>query len=211
MIVNKANSVLFAMALMSCPVFAQAESGRPADILTPPPSAAPRINGPSVFGVRPGSPFLYAVPATGSRPMEFDAEGLPEGLSINHQSGRMSGKVEKAGEYEVVLKAKNGVDTAIRKFRIIVGKEIALTPPMGWNSWNSWAVSVDQEKVLESARILVSSGLANHGWSYVNIDDSWQGRREGVDKALLANSIFRFQRLKLLLLYVNHIDAAKGR
>jgi alpha-galactosidase len=143
-----------------------------------------------VFGVRPGSPFLYTIPATGNRPMEFGAEGLPAGLSIDPKSGRITGKVEKAGEYPVVLKARNGVSSATRTFRIVVGEEIALTPPMGWNSWNSWAVDVDQEKVLESARILVSSGLINHGWSYVNIDDSWQGRRKGADKALLANDKF---------------------
>ena len=40
-------------------------------ILTPPPPATPRINGPGVFGVRPDAPFLYTIPATGDRPMEF--------------------------------------------------------------------------------------------------------------------------------------------
>ena len=184
------HSVLFALTIMFCPLYAKGQDNLPPRILTPPASAAPRINGPSVFGVRPGSPFFYTIPATGTRAMEFGAEGLPAGLNIDTQSGCITGKVEKAGEYQVVLKARNGVNSAIRKFRIVVGEEVALTPPMGWNSWNSWAVSVDQEKVLESARILVSSGLANHGWSYVNIDDSWQGRREGKDKALLANDKF---------------------
>ena len=42
---------------------------RPVFILTPKPGPIPRINGPIVFGVRPGSPFLYAIPATGTRPM----------------------------------------------------------------------------------------------------------------------------------------------
>ncbi len=159
-------------------------------ILTPPPPATPRINGPSVFGVRPDSPFLYTVPATGDRPMEFGADNLPEGLSIDSESGRITGKVATEGEYQVVLKASNKLGSTTRNFRIVVGDEIALTPPMGWNSWNSWAVDVDQEKVVESARILVSSGLINHGWSYVNIDDSWQGKREGKDKSLLANDKF---------------------
>jgi hypothetical protein len=43
-------------------------------ILTPPAPATPRINGPNVFGVRPGSPFLYTIPATGERPMTFSIE-----------------------------------------------------------------------------------------------------------------------------------------
>jgi hypothetical protein len=45
--------------------------------LTPPVPETPQINGPSVFGVRPGSPVLYNIPASGVRPMSFSAEGLP--------------------------------------------------------------------------------------------------------------------------------------
>ena len=39
----------------------------------------PRIHGPSVFGVRPGSPLLYTIPATGERPMQFSVDELPAG------------------------------------------------------------------------------------------------------------------------------------
>ena len=39
-----------------------------------------RINGPAIFGVRPGNPFLYHVPATGDRPMKFSIQNLPSGL-----------------------------------------------------------------------------------------------------------------------------------
>ena len=52
-------------------------------ILTPPVPATPRINGAGVFGVRPGSPFLYTIPATGERPMTFSAKGLPAGLAVD--------------------------------------------------------------------------------------------------------------------------------
>ena len=55
----------------------------PASILTPPAPDTPRVNGPGVFGVRPGAPFLYAIPATGRRPMSFAADGLPVGLAID--------------------------------------------------------------------------------------------------------------------------------
>ena len=48
-------------------------------VLTPKPPATPRINGPKVFGVRPGHPFLYTIPATGERPMEFGVDDLPAG------------------------------------------------------------------------------------------------------------------------------------
>ena len=52
---------------------------------------------------------------------------------------------------------------------------VSLTPPLGWNSWNCWGREVSQEKVLRSARALVAAGLDRHGWSYINIDDGWQG------------------------------------
>jgi len=61
---------------------------------------------------------------------------------------------------------------------------------MGWNSWNCWAQAVDQDKVLLSARTLVSSGLADHGWTYVNIDDTWQGERGGSHRAIQGNERF---------------------
>src|SRR5882724_3918781 len=55
-------------------------------ILTPPAPATPRINGPDVFGVRPGSPFLYTIPATGDRPMTFSADNLPRGLKLDSET-----------------------------------------------------------------------------------------------------------------------------
>jgi len=75
-------------------------------ILTPPAPATPRINGPKIFGVRPGSPFLYSIPATGDRPMKFSADKLPRGLKLDSKTGRITGALKKSGEYEVALRAK---------------------------------------------------------------------------------------------------------
>lgn len=159
-------------------------------ILTPRPGPEPRINGPRVLGVRPGSPFLYSIPATGERPVQFTAEHLPGGLSLDRATGRITGALTEKGEHVVTLKAKNGRGSAERTLRIIAGDRIALTPPMGWNSWNCWAGAVDQDKVLRSARAMVASGLAQHGWSTVNIDDTWQGRRGGPLNAIQPNDKF---------------------
>jgi len=158
--------------------------------LTPAAPDKPRINGANVYGQRPGSPFLYTIPATGVRPMTFGAAGLPAGLTLDPQTGIISGVAATAGEYHVVLTARNARGGASKNLKVVIGDKIALTPPLGWNSWNSWAGSVDQDKVMRSARVLVSSGLINHGWSYVNIDDTWQGQRTGADHALQANDKF---------------------
>jgi len=157
--------------------------------LTPVASEFPRINGAPVFGVRPDSPFLYSIPATGVRPMNFAAEGLPEGLVLDAATGRITGKIAKTGTYKVVLIAKNSKGEARKLFKIIVGETITLTPAMGWNSWNCFAGHVDQEKVLGAAKALVASGLDQHGWTYINIDDTWQGDRNSPDHALQPNLI----------------------
>jgi alpha-galactosidase len=159
-------------------------------VLTPPAPAGPRINGARVFGVRPGSPFLFNVPATGERPLRFSAEGLPAGLKLDSASGRITGSLAKPGTYTVTLRVRNAKGSDARKLRIEVGERIALTPPMGWNSWNTWGDQVDQEKVLRSARAMAASGLVNHGWSYVNIDDAWQAPRGGRYNALQGNEKF---------------------
>jgi hypothetical protein len=108
--------------------------------LTPAPPPTPRINGSGVFGARPGSEFLYTIPATGDRPMTFSADNLPAGLKLDANTGRITGELDGKGTYPVMLQASNALGAAEKKFRIIVGDQIALTPPMGWNSWNCWAV-----------------------------------------------------------------------
>ncbi|PTX90947.1 NPCBM/NEW2 domain-containing protein [Opitutus sp. ER46] len=164
--------------------------GEPAVILTPMPPATPRINGARVFGARPGHPFLFQIPATGERPMRFSADGLPAGLTLDAATGRITGHVAAGGTYRVTLRATNARGTDAQPLRIEIGETIALTPAMGWNSWNCWGVSVSQEKVLASARALVATGLVNHGWTYVNIDDAWQGHRRSPTHALQPNEKF---------------------
>jgi alpha-galactosidase len=55
---------------------------------------------------------------------------------------------------------------------------LARTPPMGWNSWNLFAEKIDDKTVREIADALVTSGMRDAGYIYVNIDDTWQGVRD---------------------------------
>ena len=151
----------------------------PPEILTLKPAPTPRINGPKIFGVRPGSPFLYSIPATGDRPMTFSADGLPDGLQLDPTTGHINGTLPTAGEYKVTLRAKNSLGTAEKLFRIVVGEDIELTPALGWNSYNCFGTSIDEDRELRAAHAMVSSGLAQHGWTYVNMDDGWSARERG--------------------------------
>jgi alpha-galactosidase len=143
-------------------------------ILTPKPSPKPQINSARVFGVRPGNPFQYTIAATGDRPMTFSVEGLPAGLTLGPNTGIITGFLKEKGEYVVTLRARNALGTAERKFKIVCGPTIGLTPALGWNSWNCFAGAVTAEKVKAAADAMVSSGLIYHGWTYINIDDFWE-------------------------------------
>ena len=159
-------------------------------ILTPPSPKTPQINSAKVFGATPGNSFLYTIASTGSRPIQFFADNLPAGLTIDHETGTISGKLTQRGIYLVQLRAKNKFGEAKKELKIKIGDTISLTPPMGWNGWNSWARMIDGEKVVASANAMVSKGLRDHGWNYVNIDDAWQGNRGGKLNAMQANEKF---------------------
>ncbi len=161
--------------------------GQPSDdyyILTPKQTDAPHINSPKVFGVRPGNPFLYTIAASGRKPVKFSVRNLPRGLRLDASTGIITGVLTKESVYTSTLVAENSAGKSERELRITVGKTIALTPPMGWNSWNCWADAVDDNKVRVSADALVSSGLIDHGWTYINIDDCWEIKPNATEEHL---------------------------
>jgi alpha-galactosidase len=55
---------------------------------------------------------------------------------------------------------------------------LARTPPMGWNSWNKFAGKVDDAAVRGMADAMVATGMKDVGYTYINIDDTWQGSRD---------------------------------
>ena len=146
----------------------------PRKILTPPEPLTPRISGARVIGARPGNPFLFYVPVTGERPMKVIAQGLPNGLNLDPATGIITGTTPAAGTYVVKLAATNAKGTATRELKIVAGETLALTPPMGFNSWNGYNRSITQAIMSTQAQAMASSGLRDHGYTYVNIDEFWE-------------------------------------
>ena len=146
-------------------------------ILTPVPPVAPRINPPRVFGVRPGRPVLFTLPVSGERPMKVTAQGLPAGVTLDEATGRLGGSVERRGEYAIRFTARNAKGTDTRDFKLVVGDAIALTPPMGWNSWNCFASVVKDGDIRAAADAFEKERLVDYGWSYINVDDFWQNHQ----------------------------------
>jgi len=176
-------------------------------ILTPSPGKAPRINGARVFGVRPWSPFMYTIAATGEPPLAYSAEGLPEGLHLHAGNGLITGVISKKGEYKVKLKVSNAAGSAERDFTIKCGDLISLTPPLGWNSWNVWGLSVSDKKVRAAGDAFLASGLIKHGWTYINIDDGWEDTHDK-NGNILPNS--KFPNMKEMCNYIHSLGLKVG-
>ena len=67
-----------------------------------------------------------------------------------------------------------------------VSNNLALTPPMGWNSWNKFGCNVSEDMIKSMADAVVKSGMKDAGYQYVNIDDCWQVSR-GADGNIVAD------------------------
>jgi alpha-galactosidase len=72
------------------------------------------------------------------------------------------------------------VETKVAAPRVPVALDagLAMTPPMGWNSWNKFQCNVDEKLIRETADALVASGMRDAGYEYLVIDDCWHGQRD---------------------------------
>jgi len=77
---------------------------------------------------------------------------------------------------------------------------LAQTPPMGWNSWNKFRTGINAQLIREIADAMVATGMQKAGYSFVNIDDGWEGSRDGAG-AIRSNE--RFPDMKALADYVH--------
>jgi alpha-galactosidase len=144
------------------------------EILTPAAPSSPRINGASITGARPGAPFLHRIPVTGQKPVRFDVSNLPAGLSLDPNTGIISGAVQNPGRYNISISATNGNGSAKKSFTILIDSNaLAVTPSMGWNSWYIHYHRVSDSLMRLSADAMLKSGMADYGYNYVNIDDCW--------------------------------------
>jgi alpha-galactosidase len=152
------------------------------DLRTPKAPAVPLIHGPKVYGERPGHPFVYRIPCTGTRPMHFSAAGLPSSLKLDETTGVISGSAPAAaGNYPVTLKATNVQGAATRVFKIVVGNQLGLTPQMGWNGWYTLYAHPSDDDVRKAADAMLASGMADYGYQFIDLDDGWARKPGSTD------------------------------
>jgi alpha-galactosidase len=193
-------------------------SQEPKIILTPKPGPQPHINGAKIFGVRPGSPFLFTIAATGKKPMKYEVLNIPAGLNCDSGTGQITGILNASGEYLTTFRVTNELGSAERQFKIVCGDKLALTPHMGWNSWYVWENHVTDKIMRDAADAMVKTGMIDHGYMYINIDDCWSAKPGSTDSTLLVephdkngmiNSNKRFPDMKALTDYI-HLKGLKA-
>lgn len=147
----------------------------------------PVFHGPQITGNLPATDFLVTVPATGERPITFSAVNLPAGLSIEASSGIITGVVKEKGSYQATITASNAKGKSEQLLKIEIGDKLCLTPAMGWNSWNVFTNALDEKLVMEIADAMVSTGMRDLGYQYINMDDYWHDSTRASDGRPVAN------------------------
>jgi hypothetical protein len=151
-----------------------------ATISMAPPPATPRIQPPLVIGATPATPFLYTISATGQAPLSFSATGLPSGLTLAATSGIISGTAPAAGSYPISVTVSNGMGSATATLTLMSGTMLRPTPPLGWNSYDSYGASITETEVVQQAQALKST-LQPFGWNTVVIDYRWYDPSDTLD------------------------------
>jgi alpha-galactosidase len=147
--------------------------------MTPPP-AAPELHAPFTFSAKPASPFLFAIPASGQAALTFSATGLPAGLALAPSTGIITGTTPAAGSYPVAVTVMNASGSATATYTLVSGATLALTPPMGWNSYDSFGASVTESEMVSEAKT-VKSAMQPFGWNTVVIDYRWYEPGQPID------------------------------
>lgn len=80
---------------------------------------------------------------------------------------------------------------------------LAMTPPMGWNSWNTFATNIDEKLVKETADIMVSSGMAAAGYNYIVLDDGWMAKERDQNGDLVPDLVKFPNGMKVVIDYVH--------
>ncbi len=141
---------------------------------------------------------------------ELESDDLRVELA-NPPAGMVTGRGGRGPQGPTVLK-KASADTEYKiapelshkplpAFKAISPNGYAKTPPMGWNSWNKFASKVDDAGVRGMADAMVSSGMRDAGYIYVNIDDTWEGKQRDANGNITTNE--KFPDMKALADYVH--------
>ena len=134
--------------------------------------AAPAFHGPRIIGVRPNTPLIFSLAVSGERPVAFGVKKLPPGLKLDSATGIITGTVARPGEFTFTALANNSAGQAHTQITLVCGDQLALTPPMGWNSYDTFGDSVTEQEMRTNIDWF-KHHLQPLGWEYVVVDYRW--------------------------------------
>ena len=143
-----------------------------------------------------------------ARPVQIPWEGVLEGKEIHFKSTPPDRPaiemVAKAADPSVT---KPPAKLPLPTLKDLPYNKLAVTPPLGWNSWNKFRDQVDDKSIREIADAMTRNGMSDAGYLYVNIDDTWQGQRDSQGR-IHPNK--KFPDMKALANYVHSKDLLIG-
>lgn len=104
-------------------------------------------------------------------------------------------------QFVLIFIVLQGITSYAQKF-----PGLALTPPMGWNSWNTFQTNINEKLVKDIADVMVSSGMKDAGYTYIVLDDGWMAKERDSKGNLIADSVKFPSGIKALADYIH----AKG-
>ena len=142
--------------------------------------ATPRINPPRITGGTPGRPFLFRIPATGEAPLTFAASNLPAGLRRSiPTTGIISGAIARGRTHRRRGDGDQRARTRHATLTIVGGPTRSRSRRR--SAGTRGTCGADRWTTRRCARPRTrwsSSGLAAHGYQFINIDDGWEGQRD---------------------------------
>jgi len=160
----------------------------------------PTSEQPFVDGAADGDTFSFAsAPATNPRRTLYRGTRTGDTIALT---------IARPGRLDQTLSADRGPDSAGRlpvraeppALHPVPDNGLARTPPMGWNSWNHFHGQIDDATVRAIADAMASSGMKDAGYTYVNIDDTWEQARDANGR-ITTNR--KFPNMKALADYVH--------
>ena len=152
-------------------------------------AGTPVIHTPAIFGASEGKDFMYRIPVTGKRPIAVRV--VSDRSNITVKDGILYGNIAKCEQFTVTVYAENSEGCTEKELKIVIEENGVLkTPLMGFTTWNAFGSYVTAENVCNTADLLISSGIADYGYSYVNVDSGWQKEYGGEFDAIMPNEKF---------------------
>lgn len=185
-------------------------------MVNPPPvtfdpfAGPPRLNGARRVGYRPGTEVIHPIAVTGQRPLRWHVNGLPHGLSVDDQGIIRGMSPASPGTIPITVRVSNELGEINETVELCIGDTLAFTPPMGWNSWNVYGPDVTAAIVMAMADAMVTSGMRDMGYSYINIDDHWHAEGRAPDRRPRANPETFPDGIKAVADYVHSLGLKLG-